>query len=75
MGIELIWSPIYSPDMNPIELMHSILKQSVKKQRLADMLKATKRQYRQILPNAIGEISKEKINNCIDHVLKLFKIY
>ena len=37
--IELIWAPIYKPDYNPIEHMHSILKQKIKKQRLSDMLK------------------------------------
>jgi len=27
LGIELIWAPIYKPEMNPIEHMHGILKQ------------------------------------------------
>ena len=38
LGIELIWSPIYSPDLNPIEHLHAILKHNIKKERLSDML-------------------------------------
>ena len=38
------------------------------------MLKETKRQFKQMLPPAIKEIETEKIDNCIEHVLKLFGI-
>ena len=34
-----IFAPPYSPDLNPIEFVFSIMKQSVKKMRLQDMLK------------------------------------
>ena len=39
LNITPIYAPPYSPDLNPIEFVFSVLKQAVKKMRLQDMLK------------------------------------
>jgi len=44
----------------------------VKKWRTEDMLKRRKRSYRELIPPALQLISKDVVNSCINHVMKLF---
>ena len=74
LRITPIFAPAYSPDYNPIEYVFSKLKKDVKKRRIQNMIQNKMVDYNALIPKAVCEISKNDVNNCIDHVLKLFKI-
>ena len=50
LNIVPVFSPIYSPELNPIEYVFSKLKQKVKKMRLNDMMGKTKRTFEDLVP-------------------------
>ena len=56
LGIRVLYSPVYSPNLNAIEHFHSPLKHYVKKQRLQDMVKGKKRNFRLHINEAIKKI-------------------
>ena len=74
LGIRWVWAPVYSPELNAIEFYFSFLKARVKRQRLQDMVREKKVSYDELVAKAVNEIGKEKIENCVDHVLKIFKL-
>ena len=74
LNIEPIFTPIYSPDYNSIEMVFSKLKRIVKRLRLRDMLKQRKRTFPELIAEAVREVSKEDVNHCIEHVMKLYGI-
>ena len=39
LGIKYIFAPVYSPDLNPIEFVFSIVKREIKKERLKAILR------------------------------------
>ena len=73
-GISCIWAPFYSPEHNAIEFFFSQLKRQVKKRRLAAMVRGRKPTYEELVASALPDIPIEKIDNCIEHVLKIFKL-
>ena len=73
-GIEYIWAPYYSPEYNAIEFFFSQLKRQVKKRRLAAMVRGRKPTYKELVTASLPDIEIEKIDNCIEHVLKIFKL-
>ena len=73
-GIHYVWAPIYSPELNPIEMVFSQLKDRVKKARLKAMVNGQRPSYDILVQNAVNEIGIEIINNCVKHVLKFFKL-
>ena len=74
MNAEPLWAPIYAPDYNPIEFCFSKLKALVKKMRLKDMLTNRQRPFEELVPLAVRELKKEEINNCIEHVYRLYDL-
>ena len=74
LQIEVLFSPTYEPQLNAIEFFFSWLKREVKKERLQDMAKRKRRQYSEIIPLVVAKIKKEKVDNCIMHVFKLYDI-
>ena len=74
MNIEAIWAPAYSPDYNPIEFYFGQLKRIVRKWRLQDMVRGRQRTFEELIPLAVLEIKNEVVNNCIEHVYKLYNL-
>ena len=74
LDIEPIFTPVYSPDYNSIEYVFSILKRTVKRLRLQDMKAERKRTFAQLIALALREVSIEDVDNCIEHVLKLYEV-
>ena len=74
LGIEYVWAPVYSPELNAIEFYFSMLKRKVKQARLAKMVLGEKVTYEELVSRAVEEIEKDKIENCESHVLKTFNL-
>ena len=58
LNIRPIFAPPYSPMYNPIEFVFAMLKHKVKKWRIQDMMKRKQRSYDELVPKAIGEVTK-----------------
>lgn len=65
LNITTIYSPVYSPELNPIEYVFSKLKQKVKLMRLKDMMHKKKRCFDELVPIAANEVKEIDVNNCI----------
>ena len=74
LNILPLFSPIYSPEYNPIEMMFSKLKNIVKRMRLKDMLEQRKRTFDQLIDKAVMEIEIDDVDNYIAYVMRLFKL-
>jgi len=74
LGIETCFSPTYSPELNSIEYWFSWMKREVKQQRLKDMVRGNSRTYREIIPTVVRKIDPKTIDNCVKHVMNLYKI-
>ena len=73
-GFEYVFTPVYSPDLNPIESVFSQFKGQLKRERF----RAIQLDQEICLTTAIsriwGGLEREKIINCIMHCMKLLKI-
>ena len=74
LGIETIWAPPYTPELNAIEEYFSMLKHHVKQARLKDMVSKNRRKYKAYIKEAVKKIDVEVVNKFINHNLKLFGI-
>ena len=54
---------MYTPELNPIEMTFSLLKNSVKRMRLYDMMNKKKRDFRELIPIAANKVSVSDVNN------------
>ena len=59
----LIWSPLYSPDINTIEFVWKYLKDYVEKQQ-----PKTQEDLESAIRNGWDNVNQELIDNCINHV-------
>ena len=67
LGIEYIFTPAYSPDFNPIEIVFSIFKNKFKRMRINSIVNGREINYEAEIHRIFGLIEKEKVVNCIDH--------
>ena len=63
LDIEVCFGPVYTPELNPIEMTFSLLKNSVKRMRLHDMMNKKKRDFRELIPIAANKVSVSDVNN------------
>ena len=68
LSIPYIFSPPYSPDFNPIELVFSIFKREMKVKRLTAILKGRPFNVKKTVKKTFEEIDVMKIANCVNHV-------
>ena len=73
LSIAYVFSPPYSPDLNPIEAVFSIAKRELKKRRLRAVLHGEYFNTKMEIKRAFESIEMEKIANCISHVEELFR--
>ena len=73
-NITVIWAAYYSPDYNAIEFVFSKIKGKVRKLRLQDFVDNKSKTYQQYITAAVKNTTHQDINNCINHVYKLFEI-
>ena len=74
LGFEYIFTPPYSPDANPIESVFSIFKGQLKKERIKGIIQGRTVQIPQLINRIWLQLEREKIINCIVHVLKYLNI-
>ena len=74
LGFEYIFTPPYSPDANPIEMVFSIFKGQLKKERIKGIIQNRQVQIPQLIERLWLQLEREKIINCIEHVLKYLKV-
>ena len=65
LGIPCIFSPVYSPDFNPIESVFSIAKGHIKKERLRAVVHNQKIDLKKVTREAFERIDPLKITKCI----------
>jgi transposase len=68
LGLEYVFTPAYSPDLNPIEFVFSIFKGKLKKDRFRAIQHGTHLDLRTRILEIWGAIEREKIIGCIEHV-------
>ena len=74
LGFEYIFTPAYSPDANPIESVFSIFKGQLKKERIKGIMEGKKVESPLLIERLWKQMEREKVINCIEHVLKLLKV-
>ena len=74
LGFEYIFTPPYSPDANPIESVFSIFKGKLKKERIKGIIGGRNIQIPLLIKQIWQQLEREKVINCIVHVLKYLKI-
>ena len=74
LGFEYIFTPPYSPDANPIEMVFSIFKGQLRKERIGGIIHGREVQIPPLIERIWWSLEREKIINCIVHVLKYLKI-
>ena len=74
LGFEYVFTPAYCPDSNPIESVFSMFKARLKKRRIASIIHAERFDIPRAISQIWAQIEKEKITNCIVHVLKFLNI-
>ena len=74
LGFEYIFTPPYSPDANPIESVFSIFKGQLRKERIGGIIHGRQVQLPPLIERIWWQLDRQKIINCIVHVLKYLKI-
>ena len=70
IGVELVFNAAYSPDYNPIERVFSLVKRSIKKQRLNAIMNERPLDDRVIIEKAFDEIKQSTVSNYVANSLK-----
>ena len=65
LGIAYIFSPIYSPDYNPVEYVFSIAKREIKERRLKAIINEEEIDLWGIIENSFSSINRLKIAHCV----------
>ena len=68
LGFRWAWSPPYSPEYNPIEMVFSKLKASFKRLRAQKLVGNRQESHETLVRLAVQELRKQDIVNCINHV-------
>ena len=65
LSIAYIYSPVYSPDYNPVEYVFSIAKRKIKDRRLEAILNEEEVDLWDIIRNSFSSINRLKIAHCV----------
>ena len=65
LSIAYVFSPIYSPDYNPVEYVFSFAKREIKERRLKAILNGEKVDLWGIITNSFSSINRLKIAHCV----------
>ena len=65
LGIAYVFSPIYSPDYNPVEYVFSMAKKKIKERRLEKILNEEEVDLWDIIKNSFKSIDRLKIAHCV----------
>ena len=65
LGIAYVFSPIYSPDYNPVEYVFSMAKKKIKERRLEKILMEEEINLWEIIRNSFNSIDRLKIAHCV----------
>ena len=74
LGFEYVYTPVYSPDSNPIESVFSQFKGKLKKERMRAILHGESYDLLAGIHRIWGKLERQKIINCIEHCLKFVGI-
>ena len=65
LSIAYIYSPIYSPDYNPIEYVFSMAKRQIKMERLKAIMNEEEVDLYGVIEHAFNSINRLKIAHCV----------
>ena len=65
LGIKYIFAPVYSPELNPIEFVFSIVKREIKKERLKAILYDHKIDLYEVIHEKFNDVNILSLVNCI----------
>ena len=65
LSIAYVFSPIYSPDYNPVEYVFSMAKREIKERRLKAILNDEKIDLWKVIENSFSSINRLKIAHCV----------
>ena len=68
LGFRWAWSPPYSPEYNPIELVFSKVKNKFKRLRSQKVVGVRQDSHEALIEMAVKAVRKQDIVNCIKHV-------
>ena len=74
LGFEYVFTPVYTPDLNPIESVFSQFKNKLKRERFMAIQHDTDICLTTSINRIWGDLEREKIINCIIHCMNLLKI-
>ena len=74
LGFEYVFTPVYSPDFNPIESVFSQFKGQLKRERFRAIQLDREICLNTSIARIWGALEREKIINCIMHCMKLLKV-
>ena len=74
LGFEYVFTPAYSPDTNPIEMVFSMFKARLRKERISSIIHNKMIHLPQSIERIWLQLETQKIKNCILHVLKHLNI-
>ena len=64
-GIRYIFNVPYSPDLNPVESCISVMKNTIKRQRTANLVLGKYDSNEELIKKGMRALTKKKIQNCI----------
>ena len=64
LGIAYVFSPIYSPDYNPVEYVFSMAKREIKERRLKAIINEEQIELWDIIKESFDSINRLKIAHC-----------
>ena len=67
LSIAYVYSPTYSPDLNPVEYIFSYAKQEIKKARLRAILNEEDINLGYVIEDSFNSVDCLKISNCVYH--------
>ena len=65
LGIAYIFSPVYSPDYNPVEYVFSMAKRDIKERRLKAIINKEEIDLWEMIKNSFSSINRFKIAHCV----------
>ena len=65
LSIAYVFSPIYSPDYNPVEYVFAMAKREIKERRLRAIVNEEQFDLWEVIKNSFGSINRLKIAHCV----------
>ena len=65
LSIAYVFSPIYSPDYNPVEYVFSMAKKEIKEKRLEAIINDEECDLWGVIKNSFSSINRLKIAHCV----------